>query len=361
MAVWRRIMGWWGLILFTAAMTVSCGLVTPQPTTILAPAVATDCRQVSHDWGETEICGQPQKIAVFGFHNLGLLLSLGVQPAGFAMDADLLGEEVFEDPVRQIPYLGDRLTTQPLNLGGSGRPSLEKLTIMAPDLILGHGGNAQSYDLLTQIAPTLLVSSPGFKDQWQDNLRAIAQVLGKEDQAEALIAAQAAKVVETRAALADAVKAHPKLLMIGSTSLEDRMFTIGPDSYLGKLVESVGFELVSPPTPFSTVGSPVSLEILPELDEADSIILLGYNRDVKALTEASQDDFADQSPADWLENHQIQPIQASWRESAIAQTLTANKENRVYFVTYARWGLLNNPIGAELVLSQLQQFFLEAS
>ena len=313
MAAWRRIIGWWGLVLFTAAMTVSCGLGNSQSTANLAPAVAADCRQISHDWGETEICGQPQKIAVFGLHNLGLLLSLGVQPAGFAMEADLLEEEIFDDPARQIPYLGERLTTQPLNLGGSGRPSLEKLTIMAPDLILGHAGNAQSYDLLTQIAPTLLVSSPGFKDQWQDNLRAIAQILDKADQAEALIAEQAAKVVETRAALSDAVKAHPKLLMIGGTRLEDRMFTLGPNSYLGKLVESVGFELVSPPLPLSTVGSPISLEILPELDEADSIILLGFNRDLTALAEASQNNFADQSPADWLENHQPQPIQASWQ------------------------------------------------
>lgn len=275
------------------------------------------------------------------------------------MEADLLGEAVFDDPARQIPYLGDRLTTQPLNLGGSGRPSLEKLTIMAPDLILGHAGNAQSYDLLTQFAPTLLVSSPGLKDQWQENLRAIAQVLDKEDQAEALIAQQAANVVETRAALADAVKAHPKLLLIGGTRLNDRIFALGQDSYLGKLLESVGFELVFPTAPFSTVGTPISLEILPALDEADSIILLGFNRDLKALTEASQDNFADQSPADWLETHQIRPIQASWQENPIAQTLTASKENRVYFTTYARWGLLNNPIGTELVLSQLQQFFLK--
>ncbi len=359
MAAWQRIMGWWGLVLFAAATTVSCGLVNPQPTTIIAPAVAADCRQVSHDWGETEICGQPQKIAVFGFHNLGLLLSLGMQPAGFAMEADLLGEEIFDDPARQIPYLGDRLTTQPLNLGGSGRPSLEKLTIMAPDLILGHAGNAQSYDLLTQIAPTLLVSSPGFRDQWQDNLRVIARALGREEQAEALIAERAEQVETARANLTDAVKAHPKLLLIGGTRLEDRIFALGHDSYLGKLLESVGFELVFPAAPFSTVGTPISLEILPELDEADSIIMLGFNRDLKALAEASQDNFANQSPADWLETHQIRPIQASWKENPIAQTLTASQENRVYFTTYARWGLLNNPIGTELVLSQLQQFFLE--
>ncbi|NEQ86600.1 MAG: iron-siderophore ABC transporter substrate-binding protein, partial [Moorea sp. SIO2I5] len=42
--------------------------------------------------------------------------------------------------------------------------------------------------------------------------------------------------------------------------------------------------------------------------------------------------------------------------NAIAQSLRASKENRVYFATYYKWNGLNGPIGAELVLKQLRQF-----
>ncbi|NEQ34403.1 MAG: iron-siderophore ABC transporter substrate-binding protein, partial [Leptolyngbya sp. SIO4C5] len=74
----------------TAALIVSCGLANPQSNSDSTAdlSTATDCRMVSHELGETQICGQPQTIVVFGLHNLGLLLSLDAQPTGFAMDAD---------------------------------------------------------------------------------------------------------------------------------------------------------------------------------------------------------------------------------------------------------------------------------
>ena len=58
-------------------------------------------------------------------------------------------------------------------------------------------------------------------------------------------------------------------------------------------------------------------------------------------------------------DHQIKVIQQSWQENAIAQSLTASQENRIYFATYAKWNGINGPTGNELVLEQLGQFFAE--
>ncbi|MEO1348170.1 MAG: iron-siderophore ABC transporter substrate-binding protein [Cyanobacteria bacterium J06635_15] len=359
MALWRRVLGWVGLFFLTAVLTIGCGLGSNDATqdNPSDPATVADCRRVNHNFGETEICGQPENAVVFGMHTLGLLLSLEVQPVGLAMDADVVGGDVFDDPARQIPYLGDRLTTQPANLGNGSEPSLEKLTAIAPDLILGNRLNEGNYDLLSQIAPTLLMGDPLVKGQWQKNLRAIAVALGAEEKAEAVIAQQAARIAESRADLADAVKAHPKLLVLGATRLEEGIFIINTNSYLGELLEGVGFELIVPPAADANPGVPISLETLPELNGADSIILLGFNRDLSELNAENLDKSVDQPIHDLLETHQLQTIKASWEKNAIAQNLTASQESRVYFATYARWSLLNNPIGADLVLEQLHQFF----
>lgn len=42
------------------------------------------------------------------------------------------------------------------------------------------------------------------------------------------------------------------------------------------------------------------------------------------------------------------------------KSLTASQENRVYFATFYRWGGFIGPIGAELILEQLRQSFMDS-
>lgn len=64
--------------------------------------------------GETEICGQPQKVVLLGPCCLEQVLALGVQPAG---DHIALHQGDYDDPSEQIPDLGDRVTTHQCWLG----------------------------------------------------------------------------------------------------------------------------------------------------------------------------------------------------------------------------------------------------
>ncbi|NET38166.1 MAG: ABC transporter substrate-binding protein [Cyanothece sp. SIO1E1] len=140
---------------------------------------------------------------------------------------------MFDQPARQIPYLGNQITSQPINLGSDAAPSLERLTLLKPDLILGEHGIGSNYPVFSEIAPTLLWGDRTSKGAWQDHLRGIAQALHLEERA----------------------------------------------------------------------------------------------------TQVRQ-------------------------ENAIAQSLTASQENRVYFATFYKWNGLNGPIGTELILEQLRQFLL---
>jgi iron complex transport system substrate-binding protein len=136
-------------------LVVACNSSTPQLNTNQTPTSRpSDCRVINHDGGETEICGQPQKIVAFGPPILDIFLSLGVQAAGYS-EVDFLNKKVFDNPSEQIPYLGHLVTNQPVNLGDRNNPSLETFVQLQPDLIIGEAYHIkEKYELFSSIAPT---------------------------------------------------------------------------------------------------------------------------------------------------------------------------------------------------------------
>lgn len=340
--------------MFTTLLIVACNSNAPNRTTSgdtansTLPENASNCRIVKHDMGETQVCGQPQKIVALSPHLLDLLLSLDRQPAGFAEVFPFHKGKYFDNPSQQIPYLGDRITSQPINLGNRNEPSLERLIELKPDLIVGEvGNNRQAYKLLSQIAPTLLWDDRTAKGKWQQSIRQLAQAVGDEQQAETVIAAYNQRITSARAEFAPIVAAHPHLLLLGANRLSSDLAIVTGNGYLGELLEGLGFQFVSAPlrTNVARVTS-VSLELLPQLRTADMIFILGHDLSPNRKNLTS------------VLDSQTSAIQQEWNNNAIAQTLKASKENRVYFVTYYLWNGFNGPIGAELILNQLRQILL---
>ncbi|NEQ86550.1 MAG: ABC transporter substrate-binding protein, partial [Moorea sp. SIO2I5] len=192
----------------------------------------------------------------------------------------------------------------------------------------------------------------------QKNLRTIAAALGRKEKAEEVIQQYEARITSARAEFADVVAVHPKLLVLAAHRLDEGIRIIGADRYLDELLSGVGFQLMSQPPANINLNGPISVEALPMLDDADTIIILGYNLDTSdGLENPAQS--TDESMSAQLETHQVQTIKQDWEENAIAQSLRASKEDRVYFATAYKWMGLRGPIGAELVLEKLRQFFTE--
>ena len=339
--------------MFTTLLIVACKGNAPERTmsgdtaNSMLSSNASNCRIVKHDMGETQVCGQPQKIVALSPHLLDLLLSLNRQPAGYAEVFPFHKGEYFNNPSQQIPYLGDRVTSQPINLGNRNEPSLERLIKLKPDLIVGEvGNNRQAYGLLSQIAPTLLWDKRTAKGKWQQSIRQLAQAVGDEKQAEAVITAYNQRITATRAEFAPIVAAHPNLLLLGANRLSSDMAIVTGNGYLGELLEGLGFQFAAPLRGNVGQVNSVSVELLPQVGTADMIFILGHDLspDRQNLTSVL--------------DSQTSVIQQEWNNNAIAQTLKASKENRVYFVTYYLWNGLNGPIGAELILNQLRQLLL---
>ncbi|MEM7712154.1 MAG: iron-siderophore ABC transporter substrate-binding protein [Cyanobacteria bacterium P01_A01_bin.68] len=315
-----------------------------------------NCRKIKHDFGLTKICSQPQKVVVLSPHTLDLLLSLDLQPAGYAAPINLYREEKYNNPAQQIPYLGTQVTTKPINLGTGSKPSLERLTALKPDLIIGDAGSRNYYSVLSKIAPTLLWNNRTKAGKWQENIQKIAKALGREQQAQQAIDNYEKQIAATRVELAPVIATHPKLLVLGTDNLQKNISIVNPNSYLGEILQGIGFKLVSLPSlkNDSKPLIPISIETLPKLNQADTIIVMGYNLNFgKELQSGANKQFNRD-----IENNQSQPAKNAWKKNAIAQSLSASKENRVYFATYYRWNGLNGPIGTELVIEQLREFLL---
>ena len=364
----KRMLHWLVMSCFTASLIVGCGLSSsnePGANPVVhdsSQSLTADCRMIEHDAGTTEVCGQPQTIAVLNVYTLDLLLSLNMQPAGYANLLSTYQGEVFDNPSQQIPYLGDRITSQPVNLGSAGQPSLETLTLLKPDLIIGEIGSDDNYDLLSQIAPTLLWQDRIAKDKWKESLQSLAVALGVGERAAEVMQQYEIRIANARADLANVVAAHPKLLLLAAHRLEEGISIIHAESYLGELLSKVGFQLVPQTTTANTPNAPISIEALPTLNEADTIIILGWNFDVSdEQSETPAPPPTNMAIGDWLEAHQVESVRQDWETNAIAQSLTASQENQVYFATFYKWSGINGPISAELILEQLRQFFLTDS
>jgi iron complex transport system substrate-binding protein len=334
------------IMVFSAMIAVSCTRNHLTSDRAL-PADRADCRTIVHQMGETELCGQPQNIVALGPYTLEILLSLGQQPAGFA-DHILLHQGDYDTPSEQIPYLGDRITTQPVNVGLAYTPSFESLLRVQPDLILAtETNNSAQYPQLQSIAPTLVLKTFDAKA----NLRTVAQALGKADQGEQLIAATEQALATAKQTFAPIVAAHPQVLVLSSSDAQEFHLASSLNSNCGAVLEKLGFELVYPPGLNEAnlrVPAPVSLETLPQLNDADSIILLGFNWE-SAHQPKSQERF---------QTSQLAQLQQQWQENSIAQSLSASQSGRVYFIpAYLCLGL-PGAIGTELYLNELAKQML---
>lgn len=217
---------------------------------------STNCQTVQHDRGITKICDRPQKIVALGPNMLELLLALGIQPVGYA-DYFSLPASKFDRTSQQIPFLGKKITNllgkkitnQPVNTGSTDDPALETIAQLQPDLILGGvSSNQDEYELLSQIAPTLLFTY-AVDDEWQEQIRAIALAVDKSKQAERVIKEHSEKIARAKQALQPIVTKYPKVLLLGSEKLEQGV-QIDPynhDSYCSALLADIGFQIVFPP------------------------------------------------------------------------------------------------------------------
>ncbi|MEL6437957.1 MAG: iron-siderophore ABC transporter substrate-binding protein [Cyanobacteria bacterium J06621_8] len=323
----------------SGSLTVACTRASEVSKGELAPSASPEsCRLVQHEVGKTEVCGQPQKVAALSPHLLDSILALGVQPSGYADSAEsVIKTPVYNNPSEQIPYLGKWVTTKPVAIGDRDSPSLERLTLLKPDLILGEHWQDDEYPLLTKIAPTLLFNdaqNPNKPQSWQQNIQGIAQALGRQAQVEELLATHDQYIAQARAALEPVLQTYPRILLLHSDL--DTQVGLASNNTTGRLLREIGFEIVE--LEGVKIDATISWEIIPQI-ETQMVIVFDWGNDYFKSAKA--------------------PRKEKWARNPLLRSMPAFQQGRVFFVDYYLWGShTRGPLSDQLILEALPDLLL---
>jgi len=197
-------------LVLAAAVLAACSApanVTDNPNYATEPS-DTFPVTVEHQFGETTIDAEPQRIVVVGLTEQDILLELGVTPVATT-------EWYGEQPYAVWPWATDLLgDAEPEVLTTTDGLEYEKIASLRPDLIVGTnaGLDEDTYEKLSEIAPTVtsVEGSGAYFSSWQDQTRVVAAAVGRSAEGEELI-----EGVES--AYAEAAAAHPEFTGLTAT------------------------------------------------------------------------------------------------------------------------------------------------
>ncbi|WAL59541.1 ABC transporter substrate-binding protein [Thermocoleostomius sinensis] len=325
MKYWFRRWNVWLLAILVCVAVVACNSNLSQSGNSQSNSsqgvdnISSDCCVIQHDGGETEVCGQPQKVVALSPPLLDILLSLGVQPAGYA-EVELLNQKVFDNPAQQIPFLGDRVTSQPVNLGSRDSPSLETLLTLNPDLILGEKFSVEAnYNQFSAIAPTAYFETTG-EEGWKPILQAIAAGLNRQDKAQQVLDAHNRHIEATRQKIAPLV-AGQTIIVLGWQSIANQSFVL-ERGFVTNLLEDLGFQVIVA----SSDETALSMESVAGLD-ADHILIMPTG------------------------DNTIERAKQQWETHPILRSIPAVQAGNLYFMDY-QLARIRGPIAAEIFIHE---------
>lgn len=218
-----------------------------------------------------------------------------------------------------------------VNIGYTGEPNLEAVLSAEPDLIISATWWEQFNDAFARIAPTVVFDYEA-TDSWLQKDEAVAQVLGRAEAHEALVAELDARTQTLRDLLSDTA-AETTYTVFRTTDARDNLQVFTTFNFGAQLVQEVGLTMsdtILTPEEAARVNRPywysLSLERLGDIDADHVFFLPGWEAE-------TQEEFL------------THPL---W------QDLSAVQEKRVHFIgaTGEHW-IRENVINAHRVLDDL--------
>ncbi|WP_374963905.1 ABC transporter substrate-binding protein [Lysinibacillus sp. RS5] len=206
-------------------------------------------KKISTINGEIEIPTKVERLVVDAYLPTSLLL--GVKPVG-ATQQDLENVHI-QDQIDDIE--------------NTGESAIESILALKPDLIITAQADAESYEKLSKIAPTVVLPYETYRSV-EEEVRGIAEILGKQAEGEAWLKMFAEKVSENREKLAEVLDPNETFSIFGAYSKD--FYLYGDGIYRGgqaiykqlqlKAPQNIQKELIETGETFKQV----SYEVLPE-------------------------------------------------------------------------------------------------
>lgn len=202
---------------------------------------------VEHELGTTVVPVNPERVVVFDFGALDTMAALGVEPVGLPKGGTVPS------------YLSKFTDAKYTNVGTLQEPNLEIIYSLKPDLIIISGRQADFYDELSKIAPTIYVAldTTNYMASFQANARLLGKIFSGEEEVEQRLAAVERSVAD----LQQKVKAagHTALIVLVN---DKSVSAFGPGSRFGLIHDEFGFVPAQKNIVSSTHGQTISFEFI---------------------------------------------------------------------------------------------------
>ncbi len=205
---------------------------------------------VEHELGETTVEKNPENVVVFDFGSLDTL--------------DKLDIDVAAVPKQNIPeYLEKYDTDDYENVGSLKEPDFEKLSEVDPDLIIISGRQADLYDQLSELAPTVYlgIDTTDYMNSFEKNVGVVGEIFDKEDEAQTELDAIEDQIDATTKKAEEADKSG--LIILAN---DDKISAFGPSSRFGLIHDVFGVKPIDEDIEGSTHGMNVTFEYVSEKD-----------------------------------------------------------------------------------------------
>lgn len=223
----------------------------------------SDTRVVATDKGDIEVPAQAARVVAADYFAGFTVMDLGVEPVGVAGSDYSDQGETYANAAAEAAVVGDFLEVD-----------YEAILATDPDLIVRSiDTDEETYDRLSQIAPTVVISFQG--RSLTDVTASVGEALGRSDQATALIESYD----EEAARLADAhASALEDLTFALVTPTGDGQWWLyGPGWTDLTVLTHAGLRLAPPADTMTEQTATYSMEELDLLAEADVILLDSYS------------------------------------------------------------------------------------
>jgi iron complex transport system substrate-binding protein len=228
---------------------------------------------VEHAFGETTLESPPERVASWGWASGDAAIALGVVPV--AMQSFSYGA----DDEGYLPWAREAIETSgeemPTLLAEAEEPPFEQIAAADPDVILANysGITEEQYRTLSDIAPTIAYPDQPWATPWRDVITTVGEVLGKGDDASALLD-------EIDATVAQAAEEHPEFegRSVAAVAVDPSAFYVykGADPRV-QFLEDLGFTTAPSVDELATDESSFYYTLsLEELDKLESDVLVSY-------------------------------------------------------------------------------------
>lgn len=315
------------LLFFTALLFVvvlsGCGnkAETSKEESTTDKASSTESYTVEHAMESTEIKKTPERVVILTNEGTEALLALGVKPVGAV-------ESWTGDPwYDHIKADMEGVTS----VGTEGEPSLETIASLKPDLIIGNKMRHEKiYEQLKSIAPTVFAED--LRGDWKKNFELYAKAVNKEEEGKKVIGDFDNRIADLKSKLGDQLQKEISIVrfMAGDVRIYHK------DTFSGVILDQLGFARPESQNVDDFAEKNVTKERIPAMD-GDIIFYFSYET---GDGEASK-------------------LEEEWVNDPLFKNLSAVKEGNIHKVSDEIWNTAGGVKAANLMLDDIEKFFLE--